>query len=166
MTKYLSILAFIVGFGLIFVFPPILLLYIFIGASLSRVPPSKPLTDTSPSSQFTPEQMEVLNTPLVKHAPIVFKQSNQFMSREAKQAHLTSQFWKDLKQQRLVVANHTCEVDGCTNTSRLECHHLDYTDLGFESIDDVVVLCRACHQAQHDHYGYDRLTDYSTIIKG
>ena len=122
----------------------------------------KPIGLNSIFSTEEPQKLPSLIFSLPRESGI--RVANQFMSREGKQAHLTSEFWKDLKAQRLAIANHTCEVDGCTNTSRLECHHLDYLSLGDEHIDDVVVLCRACHQAQHDHYGYDRLTDYSVLI--
>ena len=92
------------------------------------------------------------------------RESNQFMSREDKLAHMCSDFWKELKAQRLVIANYTCEVPGCTNTAHLECHHLDYSNLGAEEIEDVVMLCRKCHQAQHDAYGYGRTILYYPII--
>ena len=90
--------------------------------------------------------------------------SNQamYMSAEDKQAHMQSTYWYKLKQQKLASANHRCEK--CDSTESLELHHLTYSDLGKESQSSVVVLCRSCHQYQHDHYGDDRSTLYYPLV--
>ena len=90
--------------------------------------------------------------------------SNQFMSHKEKQEHLKSIYWCKLKDKRnLLYAHDKCESCN-TKSNNLEAHHLNYKTLGCERVEDIVLLCRKCHQRQHDHYGYDRITDYSKII--
>ena len=83
-----------------------------------------------------------------------------YMSREDKQAHLQSEFWKSLKKERTKIAGeYTCEA--CNKqTTQLDLHHITYEHLGFESIDDVRLLCRDCHSRLHQTLGYDRQTEY------
>jgi hypothetical protein len=58
------------------------------------------------------------------------------------------QYWQSLRYRRLVLCNRKCEAPGCNNAAS-DCHHLHYDTLGFEEIDDVRMLCRECHDAQH-----------------
>ena len=88
---------------------------------------------------------------------------NPLMSAKAKHQYLQSPEWKALKQLKLIQSNHKCEL--CSSTTNLHLHHLTYERLGNELITDLVLLCSVCHQTQHDHYGMDRLTDYSILIK-
>lgn len=88
---------------------------------------------------------------------------NPLMSAEAKHQYLQSPEWKALKQIKLEQSNHKCEL--CNSTSNLHLHHLTYERLGNELLTDLIILCNYCHQLQHDHYGYSRLTDYSNLIK-
>jgi len=87
-----------------------------------------------------------------------------YMSAIAKQTYMQSPEWKVLKDQRLKLANHKCE--SCGSTSNLHLHHIDYSTLGCEDISHVRILCKQCHQAQHDHYGMSRETIYLPIIRG
>jgi len=89
---------------------------------------------------------------------------SMYMSAEAKQAHLASNYWKELKLKRLIKANYMCEVHGCTETHRLELHHETYQRLGQEKLSDIKIICRQHHQATHDELGYSRETYYP--IKG
>ena len=88
---------------------------------------------------------------------------NPLMSAEAKHQYLQSPEWKALKQAKLWRAGNKCQL--CKSTTNLHLHHLTYDRLGNELLTDLVLLCSVCHQAQHDHYGYSRLTDYSILIK-
>ncbi len=90
--------------------------------------------------------------------------SGQYMSATAKLAYMRSSKWQNLKNQRLRLANHTCESPNCSNTADLHLHHIDYSNLGSEFISDVRVLCKSCHQTQHDHYGYSRSTSYYPLV--
>ena len=88
---------------------------------------------------------------------------NPFMSAEAKLEHMQGEYWKALKSLKLEFTQHRCEL--CFSPNNLHLHHLTYQRLGCERATDVVLLCSKCHQLQHDHYGYDRLTIYKPLIK-
>ena len=85
---------------------------------------------------------------------------NQFMSAQDKAAYLDSVYWKNLKQDRMTLANGMCEVKGCTNTTHLNLHHVNYIRLGCELITDVRIVCNkdnnGCHSKIHIITGYDR----------
>lgn len=86
------------------------------------------------------------------------KYSNQFCTAQEKSEHMQSQYWFDLKQYRLALANYVCE--SCGTSGPLELHHVDYSNLLAENINDVRVICRQCHQAVHNRLGYSRETYY------
>ena len=88
---------------------------------------------------------------------------NKYMSAKDKKAYMRSSAWKLRKLATLMVQNDQCKL--CSSTHDLQLHHLTYERLGNEYQSDLVVLCGQCHQNQHDHYGYDRTTDYSVLIK-
>jgi hypothetical protein len=62
--------------------------------------------------------------------------------------HSRNQYWQNLRYRRMYLCGRKCEAPGCSSPS-LDCHHLHYDTLGFEEIDDVRMLCRECHDAQH-----------------
>ena len=84
------------------------------------------------------------------------KYSNQFCTAQEKSEHMQSQYWFNLKQYRLALANYVCE--SCGTSGPLELHHVDYSNLLAENINDVRVICRQCHQTVHNRLGYDRTT--------
>ena len=88
---------------------------------------------------------------------------NPYMSHEDKLAHLDSPYWRQLKLDRLALANNQCEL--CNSTHSLQLHHTNYIRLGCEKLSDVVILCNECHQRQHDHHGYSRETIYYPLVK-
>ena len=88
---------------------------------------------------------------------------NPFMSAEDKLKHMQGEYWANLKALKIEFTQHRCEL--CFSPNHLHLHHLTYQRLGCERVDDVVLLCYTCHQLQHDHYGYDRLTIYKPLIK-
>lgn len=62
-------------------------------------------------------------------------------------AYLDSPRWKAFRQWVLIVRGRRCER--CGSPSRLAVHHVTYRRLGHEHLDDVRVLCEACHNALH-----------------
>ena len=88
---------------------------------------------------------------------------DQFMTAEQKLQHLKSDYWKNLKETKIFFTQNRCEL--CFSEGILHLHHITYIRLGCENIKDVVLLCHKCHQRQHDHYGYDRTTEYYPLIK-
>jgi len=87
---------------------------------------------------------------------------SMFMSLEEKQKYIQSDKWKILKEKRLKIANRSCEI--CKRKNNLQLHHITYERLGDEIIEDLIILCKKCHQQQHDIYGYDRITLYLPLI--
>lgn len=85
-----------------------------------------------------------------------------FINAEAKLSYLQSAEWQNLKKQRLTIAQHKCEY--CDSTHNLHLHHVTYERLTQELLSDVVILCKSCHQRQHDHYGYNRTTNYLNLV--
>jgi len=89
--------------------------------------------------------------------------SDQLMSKQQKKDHLQSEYWHKLKVAKLQQCGSYCEKCGRLS-KHLDLHHKTYKRLGFEALSDVVLLCRTCHEHQHEYYGKDRKTDYSKLI--
>ena len=62
-------------------------------------------------------------------------------------AYLESDHWKIVRRQALQRALYACER--CGQSKHLNVHHLTYVRLGAEEPDDLEVLCRGCHKAEH-----------------
>jgi hypothetical protein len=59
--------------------------------------------------------------------------------------HPDALHWASVRAKRLVIADYCCET--CSTPSNLECHHRNYVRFGAELVGDVLILCRACHEA-------------------
>lgn len=88
---------------------------------------------------------------------------NQFMSAAQKAVYLNSPEWQTKRQAVLYRDNYCCRV--CKSNVNLQVHHIRYTSLGNEPLEDLVTLCGKHHQRLHDKLGYDRETtfDFSTL---
>lgn len=64
--------------------------------------------------------------------------------------YLTSDHWKQFRQQMIFTSGKVCQV--CSQRRHIEIHHLNYYCLGKETPQDVIILCRQCHQRVHDKY--------------
>lgn len=65
--------------------------------------------------------------------------------------YLKSDYWKVLRKKRLKLDNYRCTQ--CGKTSNLEVHHKTYIFRGYgvsDEINNLITLCRNCHQEQHD----------------
>ena len=62
-------------------------------------------------------------------------------------AAMASPHWKQIRQTALMLARHRCQE--CQSAARLHVHHVTYERLGCERLDDLKVLCRGCHAAEH-----------------
>ena len=59
--------------------------------------------------------------------------------------HIESCYFRDLKIERLKVDNYKCKVCNSPVTfDTSECVHITYTNLGSESIEDVITVCKVC----------------------
>jgi 5-methylcytosine-specific restriction endonuclease McrA len=56
--------------------------------------------------------------------------------------------WKQRRRQALTRAGHQCQTCGTSDTT-LDVHHNSYENYGDEKPQDLVVLCRACHELFH-----------------
>lgn len=147
---------------------PILFIVIFIFLSRSKREIAQHELERSLSDMFA-DCFEPIDIQIHKDTTSVRPTVNLFnctdctyISKEAKQAYLKSHKWKLKRQLILTRDNYQCV--SCGSTTQLECHHLDYSSLTNEPLEHLVTLCRTCHQRQHNHYGYDRATDYSIIV--
>jgi hypothetical protein len=63
------------------------------------------------------------------------------------QEYLQTSHWHRVRILALERGHHRCAL--CPAERELEVHHRNYARKGFEQADDVIVLCRACHQRHH-----------------
>lgn len=65
--------------------------------------------------------------------------------------YLLSPQWRGLRQRTLERDGHTCQRCGENGRpgNELDVHHLDYTRLYNEDLNDLVTLCRNCHGDTH-----------------
>ena len=61
--------------------------------------------------------------------------------------YLKSEHWKNLRTQRLIIANKKCEQ--CSDVYYLDVHHLSYKNIFDVTVEDLRVLCRICHNKEH-----------------
>lgn len=66
---------------------------------------------------------------------------------ETYREYLASAKWKDFKLSLIRLRGNRCEV--CNLSGRLDGHHITYARLGNELPEDVMLLCRSCHDLQH-----------------
>lgn len=62
--------------------------------------------------------------------------------------YLVSPWWKTKRGQKLKSVGNRCQR--CNNQERLQVHHLHYRSLWREKNSDLEVLCRGCHQKEHE----------------
>lgn len=59
--------------------------------------------------------------------------------------YLRSPYWRRLRECMLWLADYRCQV--CKSEKDLEVHHASgYSCLGHERPEDLIVLCRRCHE--------------------
>lgn len=64
------------------------------------------------------------------------------------QEYLSSKKWQALRKQVLKRDNYSCQL--CTSKDDLQIHHKTYVRFGFENLDDLITLCKKCHEKHHD----------------
>lgn len=67
--------------------------------------------------------------------------------RKAYERYIKSAEWQAVRRMALDHFKRKCFL--CESVFDLEVHHLNYKNFGFESIEDVVVLCANCHAREH-----------------
>ena len=64
--------------------------------------------------------------------------------------YLKSEHWQTTRRLALEHYKNVCDSCGCSN--KLEVHHLTYTNKGKENLADLQILCRDCHEEEHEDY--------------
>jgi len=72
---------------------------------------------------------------------------------QEKQEYFQSQKWLDLRTLILHRDKYTC-IDCGRSDKPLEIHHITYDKWKNEDPENLVSLCRDCHQLRHDRTGY------------
>jgi len=145
-------------------FPPLLLVLIFLTAQESRNERASKHHSSKPKTTSTSLLPTYVDTEEEQPDFTPAPPTGRFITAYHKALHLQSDYWHNLKQTRLAMANQACEH--CGIMGNLHLHHISYANLGIEDIEDVVILCATCHQAVHDaaehlgDYKYDRKVDY------
>lgn len=67
--------------------------------------------------------------------------------RDYYNTYLKSTRWALLRVNALTKVNYNCVA--CKSTDTLQLHHKHYQTLGEESLDDVIILCKKCHELIH-----------------
>jgi 5-methylcytosine-specific restriction endonuclease McrA len=67
--------------------------------------------------------------------------------REYREVYLTSDHWRTPAAEARKRAGNKCA--DCGKQRKLDVHHVTYDRLGNERPEDLVALCRACHNARH-----------------
>ena len=127
----------------------ILLIIMEIAESKQNKPTSNPTNDIltfldSPSHTALPTTSTTLDDYTTEQF-ILFKHN-----------YLQSQQWRD-KRHLVIQRDGNCKL--CKATTNLEVHHLSYKHLAQEPLDELITLCRTCHQSRHDILGIPQTLD-------
>ena len=63
-------------------------------------------------------------------------------------AYMNSSTWREKRSAAIQRAGGRCQICGLSNR-RLQVHHNSYERLGFESPEDLIVVCDRCHRMVH-----------------
>ena len=64
------------------------------------------------------------------------------------QEYLKTDHWIRVSTIAKEAANNKCQL--CNSNGHLHTHHRAYKNLGHEKLNDVIVLCQACHEKFHN----------------
>ena len=71
---------------------------------------------------------------------------NEHLSKEYL-AYIESPIWKELRE--TVLERDNCRCTKCGHKNQLQAHHVTYERLFNEEINDLVTLCKHCHEEAH-----------------
>jgi 5-methylcytosine-specific restriction endonuclease McrA len=69
--------------------------------------------------------------------------------------YLQSEAWRH--KRRWVLFRDERQCQHCGSRTQLEVHHRHYRNLGREKLEDLITLCKTCHQQQHGKPLKDKL---------
>lgn len=73
-----------------------------------------------------------------------------FSDRLYYQTYLKSPAWLQLRARIFRSRGFSCEI--CQSKKNLQLHHVTYERLGYEKDEDVMILCRKCHEKAHTNH--------------
>jgi hypothetical protein len=120
----------------------------------SRLAAGKPAVDPAQVASIVwPKQSRRKHgrtpTPLPRDPDEFLDQQAEIARARAKRAHARNQqteHYRQLRNRAIAAAGYRCER--CSTDANLELHHKHYATLGEESLADVEMLCRTCHQQE------------------
>ena len=68
-------------------------------------------------------------------------------------SYLRSVEWREKRKEFLELVDNECQE--CGSKEDLQVHHLNYANVGYETEDDVEVLCKSCHEDKELEKGTD-----------
>ena len=63
--------------------------------------------------------------------------------------YLRTKTWREKANERLKQDGYQCVL--CRSAKNLSVHHITYENIGFEKMDDLISVCKACHEKLHEH---------------
>lgn len=63
--------------------------------------------------------------------------------------YMRSEAWNEKRLERLRIDGYVCQ-DCYADDRPLDVHHLKYENFGDEDMDDLISLCRQCHDERHN----------------
>jgi 5-methylcytosine-specific restriction endonuclease McrA len=139
------------------------IIYFLLNRTIENTPSSPSLRDLLDeiNEHLPSKSPEPVTKPTPHISPSSSKQ-NQIVVTD-KQAYLKSDHWQTKRKARLKLDNYTCQ--SCLSSGvPLEVHHLHYRTHTAERLEDLVSLCRSCHERQHQHYGFDYNTEFYPLV--
>lgn len=91
----------------------------------------------------------------VKLLKLGFAKGQGFIAKEIYKNYLSSDEWR-LKKLHVMFHNGGRGCIYCGAKKNLDVHHLTYRNIGDESLEDLIVLCRDCHKEAHANLKFYR----------
>ena len=71
----------------------------------------------------------------------------QLIDKMSYEEYLLTPEWLDTRRRALVKSGYRCER--CGSKTELNVHHKTYERKGHERPEDLIVLCKTCHEKEH-----------------
>ena len=62
--------------------------------------------------------------------------------------YIKSEMW--IEKRKIILEERGTKCEKCGSTYCINVHHLNYLNVGNESKEDVIVLCKSCHEKEHN----------------
>ena len=68
---------------------------------------------------------------------------------EGYKEYLKTNHWINLRLSLIDQRGHKCSIPDCDSTTSIQAHHTTYERIGHENPEDLTLLCKRCHLAEH-----------------